>query len=381
MIAAKPGTGNVVQAGELRSARVESLRALAAVGVLVSHVWLFTHSAGAGPTANYLGRSLYGGGLGLILFFALSGYLLFRPFARHYFEGERAVPLRRYALNRILRIVPLYVVVISALLVLTQHGGSLSQWLRFGTFTQGFFSDTIATVDGPAWSLVVELHFYILLPVIAWGLARLSREGLARAAMLVAAVMLAGTVARILFVHGVVERSELWRYNLPTNIQYFGPGMLLALLEIAWRRSRPRWLRGLVARSDAWLAAAVALWLIAVLDYRNDLVVFGAAFLTVGGCALALHPGVLWRVLEWRPLTALGLASYSLYLWHLPVVDYLYQLKRVPHGFLFLQLPVALLVCTAVAAVSYRAVEKPFLRLRRNWANTTAAATTGPATR
>src|SRR3954451_17420490 len=127
----------VVQAAEARSARVESLRALAATGVLVGHVYGVATGFEQGSFANRLGLA---GGFGVWLFFALSGYLLFWPFVRRDYSSGGRIDLRRYALNRALRILPLYYVVLVVLLVLNEGGGSPAQWLRFGTFTQSFFT-------------------------------------------------------------------------------------------------------------------------------------------------------------------------------------------------------------------------------------------------
>src|SRR3954447_21096105 len=108
-VVAPPRTDEVVQAGELRSARIESLRALAALGVLLGHLWGQANAHAAGATMDGFGaRVLLGGGFGVWLFFALSGYLLFWPFARAALGDGRRIDLGRYARNRLLRIVPLY---------------------------------------------------------------------------------------------------------------------------------------------------------------------------------------------------------------------------------------------------------------------------------
>ena len=67
----------------------------------------------------------------------------------------------------------------------------------------------------------------------------------------------------------------------------------------------------------------------------------------------------------WRPLALLGTASYSLYLWHLPLIE---AIGSAEWSFLGL-LAVAGPACVAVAFVSYRLVEEPFLRLRTRWAS------------
>jgi peptidoglycan/LPS O-acetylase OafA/YrhL len=144
----------VEQAGEPRSARIESLRALAALAVLEVHVWLASHTLG-GPL-SVADRLAVGGVFGVNLFFVLTGYLLYLPFA----QAAGSVDLRRYALNRALRVLPLYYVVLAVLLVLQHGGGTLGQWARFATFTQNFSQATVNTVDAPMWSLAVELEFY-----------------------------------------------------------------------------------------------------------------------------------------------------------------------------------------------------------------------------
>src|SRR4051795_8394648 len=81
----------IVQAGERRSTRIESVRAVAALAVLLSHVWLYAHHFGPSSFGSYLGRTIAGGGFGVQLFFALSGYLIFRPFARRDFDDGETI--------------------------------------------------------------------------------------------------------------------------------------------------------------------------------------------------------------------------------------------------------------------------------------------------
>src|SRR4051812_25713753 len=86
----------VQQAGERRSARIESLRALAALGVLFGHAFGWSHHW-HGTFATFPGRVVLSGGFGVFLFFSLSGYLLFLPFMRAAFGSLERIDLRRYA--------------------------------------------------------------------------------------------------------------------------------------------------------------------------------------------------------------------------------------------------------------------------------------------
>lgn len=369
------GERRISQAGELRSARIESLRALAALAVLLGHT--FGHAHDYDPTetlATFSDRALLGGGFGVYLFFALSGYLLFGPFARRDFDGGDSIDLRRYAMNRAVRILPLYYVVVVAVLVIQEGGGTLGQWWKFLLFAENFSIETVGQINGVLWSLVVELHFYLLLPVLALVIGRLSGGSLVRGMAILLALGAASYAWRA---HAVVggdgAAAVLWRYSLPTTFFFFISGMSLALIRIAWERRRPGWLRGPLAWSGAWLTASAVLWALVLDDYGREWAVAGASFLMVGACVLPLRAGVAVRALEWRPLAVVGVASYSLYLWHVPVLNVLVQpwlLDGVPFGVL---LAVALPVCVAVALVSYRVVEAPFLRLRRRWATSAPA--------
>jgi peptidoglycan/LPS O-acetylase OafA/YrhL len=367
------------QAGEVRSARIESLRAVAALAVLAAHVFLVAHRGNFAQLESSLPRRvLLGGGAGVWLFFALTGYLLFWPFARHHFGAGDPTDLRRYAINRALRILPLYYAVLVVFMITEADGGSLGQWWRFATFSENFFSSTVSTVDGPMWSLVVELHFYILLPLLAWALARVTRGNLAGAGLVLVVLAAASFYLHWTKVDNVTTAlDQRWEFSLPVTFFFFVPGMLLALgrLALEERPRRPRWLNGPAARSDLWLVASLAVWVFAVDDLKRTGLCALAAFLTVGACVLPLRTGRLTRALAWRPLAALGVASYSLYLWHFPLVHWLYPTPASTFwGLAALSVPLSVVV----ALLSYRAIESPFLKLRRRWTRTSPAPPPAP---
>jgi peptidoglycan/LPS O-acetylase OafA/YrhL len=351
-----PGA-RVDQAGEQRLARIESLRALAALGVLIGHAWGAHYVFGHGALRNLPARTIFGGGYGVYVFFALSGYLLYRPLAAATFGGER-VDLRRYAINRLLRTLPLYYAVVVVLLVVQEGGGTLGQWWRFLTLTENLFRSTALTVDGPIWSLIVELQFYALLPFVAFGLARVARGNRRNAALILLAGGLAGVALRHLLINHRHTSDPRVIYSLLTTAFFFVPGMLLALV----REVRlPRILR----HSDVWLLASLPVWLFIFEDYSRTSWAAVASFLVVGGAALPLRQGVLVRALDWRPLALIGVASYSLYLWHLPILE---SLTR-HHGRGWPLLAGGMAVSLLVAFASYRLIEAPFLRLRRRWSS------------
>jgi peptidoglycan/LPS O-acetylase OafA/YrhL len=358
-------TPAVRQAGERRSARIESLRALAAVGVLVGHAWGWSHGW-QGVYDTYLGRVFLSGGFGVFLFFALSGYLLYLPFARGSFGASGAVQVGRYAANRALRILPLYYVVITTYLVVNGDGFR-DDWWRFALFLESFSAHTVATVDPPVWSLVVEVQYYLLLPLFAWVVTRASRRSVPRAAGLVAVLGVAALVLRLTTVTWADHPSAVWRYSLPATCVFFFPGFLLALLRVHLDNARQSWARiPVVGSATGWLGAGAVVWLLVAYRYNLDALLLVSSALLLGACVLPLRADLGLRLLDLRVIAGLGAASYSLYLWHGPIVEALSRASWVPHGFVPL-VTVSLLLCSAVAVVSYRVVETPFLRLRRTW--------------
>lgn len=356
----------ISQAGERRSARIESLRALAALAVVEGHVFGTARHYGRGAYDTFLHRALLGGGFGVFVFFALSGYLLSWPFVRRDLgAADGQVDLRRYALNRAVRILPLYYAGVAILLVVRNHGGTFEQWWRHGLLVQSLSLRTLNTVDGPLWSIAVELQFYALLPLLAWALRRLSRGSIARAGASVAVLGMASLAWRVWTVQ-VPAHPGAWQYQLPTTFCFFVPGLFLAQLRRAWEWGRPTWLRGTAARQDAWIVASVAAFALVWWRYDLEGLTALASFFVVGAVVLPLERGRLVELLDWRPLALLGVASYSLYLWHLPLVEELAGASWAPRSVLG-QLALALVLCVGVAAVSYRVIEAPFLALRRRW--------------
>jgi peptidoglycan/LPS O-acetylase OafA/YrhL len=353
----------VLQAGKLRSPRIEATRAVAALSVLVGHVWLFSHLYGSSAYASLPRRLLAGGGLGVMLFFALSGYLIYRPFARRDFADGGPVSIGTYARNRALRILPVYWVAVVFLLLVTQHGGSANQWWRFLTLSESFSTTTAQTVDGPMWSLVVEVHFYLLLPFLAWALARLGGR---RPAVAVGVLIVLGA-ASAWFRHLNPAPVYIWQYSLPATFYGFVPGMALALVQPRLDAARPGWWRGPAFRRDVWLGVGVAGWVAVCqwLQWEAPVIAVGTFFF-VGALVLPLEEGLLVRLLDLRVLALVGVASYSLYLWHVPMIERVWEQHDIRISFsalLFETLPAALVV----AGLSYALVERPALSLRGRW--------------
>lgn len=355
------------QAGRPRLVRVESLRAIAALSVVGAHVFAYAHGWRPEIFRGAAHRLIMGGGFGVQLFFALSGFLLYRPFARRDFGGGGDADLRTYARNRALRLLPLYWSVVIVLLLVTQRGGSWGQWWRFMTFSEEFSTHTAQRVDGPMWSLVVELHFYLLLPLIAWGLAKLARG---RVPVAVALLSMFGVLS-VAFRRQGFAPAVIWQYSLPATFYAFVPGLVLAILQPTFDRPASRD-RSPLWKADIWLVSGALFWALAALFLSVVEVVAIGSFLVVGATVLPLDHGPLVRALDHRLLAVIGVASYSLYLWHVPLIEHAITWSFVPAGSVGLMI-VVLPISLAVAAISYWLIERPALRLRKTWTSSGAA--------
>lgn len=150
----------------------DGYRAIAITAVVVLHVafasgFMYRHSA--------LGGYLFHLEVGVSLFFAISGFLLYRPFVASRFAGRPAMSVRTYFRRRALRILPAYWVALTvAVFVLHHHTiENLKEFVLLYSLQQIYSERYHFHGIQQAWSLGTEVGFYILLPLYAWGVRRL----------------------------------------------------------------------------------------------------------------------------------------------------------------------------------------------------------------
>ena len=222
---------------------------------------IFCHSGGVSAafhTASWGWLTIYSGWVGVSVFFALSGFLLYRPFAAAH-AGLRPPPsVRAFARRRVLRIVPAYWLALT-LLALYPHitGPFTSHWWVYYGFAQVYSHDYLTHGIGPAWSLCVEVSYYLVLPLVAAAVARLVRRSRWWQAEL--AVLLPFATVGIVG-SGLVAANVLpqWVGNtLLSNTELFAVGMALAVVSVAVERhGLPARLEAACRRSWVWWTTA-----------------------------------------------------------------------------------------------------------------------------
>ena len=385
---------------------VEGLRAIAATSIVVVHVWGSSMSDGEVLWSSHsIANAISTLSVGLTLFFTLSGFLLYRPFAAAIARRTPRQSFPAYFQNRALRIAPAYwvilavtAIVLGAASVRTASGalevGRISDPLDFvqtALLLQDYRPETMIMGIGPAWSLAVELVFYLALPLLvlmALWLARraVDHRGLVMALLAPAALLLVigltgkAVAAQVLPAdalagyntdwHSVVERS-FW-----AQADLFAFGMAAAVFHVEMSYGRltlpARW--RMITVLVALVVFVPSAWTMRLGEHSYLLQNTGEAFalalvlaaIVVPGSAAA-RPAWALRVLESRPFVAVGAVSYSLFLWHYPVILWLREHGLTAGGpaGLALNLVLVAIVAGGLSALTYRYVERPALRHKR----------------
>src|SRR5215207_765066 len=362
------------QAERVQTARrpeLDGLRGLAALSVLVFHCWLYTM---AKPDA---GKVVHGTAffysnlrLGLVLFFVLSGFLLYGPWVRAALEQVSAPRLAEYFKRRALRVLPAYyLALIGAIVLLWPHGGSTGVRLpepgelwTFFALVPNYFEGPLMSLNPPVWTLIVEISFYAVLPLFGWAALRLRPDRYAQA-LFPLALLVGGIAFNAWLTDNRADAPLQLGKLLPAMVPYFAIGMLAAVLAHGRRPSRRAgWVLMLggalvVYANVRWKLHALGTKEVVVL--RDAIAAAGFAAIVVGAAAPQMR-----RVVGSRPFVVLGSLSYAIYLWHVPLLLWLRAEGLLPSTTLGAAL-VVLPPTLAISAASWLLVERPAIALGR----------------
>jgi peptidoglycan/LPS O-acetylase OafA/YrhL len=398
---------------------VEGLRALAATSILVYHCWLYSAPGGEradlGPLSRFAFRHLTAG---VLLFFTLSGFLLYRPLVASVLRRAPLPSVRRYLRNRALRIFPAYMLILvvigillpGALIGRSALGSELGRLsgdpgllLANAALLQNYFPRSMDTGIGPSWSLAVELVFYLMLPMLGWlalvcaRRASTPRSRIGAVLVPVAVVIAIGLSGSVTATYVVPPGSGAWHLGVVRSFWYhadlFAFGMALAVLRVNLEDGR--------FRPPTWWSKAAAAGLVGVtvltvlLTDRHFIEQYQGAVvyetLVTLACALLLalvvlpaaepsSTSALVRLLETRPFVAVGLVSYSLFLWHEPLVRWLqiHGWTVGGTGGFWINLLILGVLSGLLSGLTYRYVERPALSRKTGRASPGAGPASAP---
>ena len=370
---------------------LDGLRGVAVLWVIFFHAFVLRKDLGdpwigIAASSSWLGPVIGSGYLGVDLFFLLSGFLLALPWFVHAMRGQPSPSAREFYARRARRILPAYyaqLVLLFAVVVPLLRG--LDYWrsdlyvylynfVAHATFLHNTtpLSSGSMQVNGALWTLAVEVQFYLLVPLVAPLVARWPRRALAVSFALAIAWRLAvhdGLGPLVAFEMALGRpwgwTEEVVRYlllhQLPSYCGHFVLGMVLGGAWLSWREGEHS--RAARRALDAGLVLALGLlyWTIAI-DGR----VAGSLTWAIPALCLGF---LLWRaalgdgagkVLASKPLAFAGRVSYSAYLLHLPLL-FLWNRYAATLAS-WLSLPLYLAAVFALSWLSWRFIERPFLR-------------------
>jgi peptidoglycan/LPS O-acetylase OafA/YrhL len=338
-------------AGEVPS--LNGMRAAAVGLVLLSHFGDPYAPPGMARLVSPLGW------LGVDLFFVISGFLITTLLLR---ERDRAgrVSLRAFYARRALRLLPAYYAYLLAVGLVWPGRLTDRDWVGVLTYTQNFTPGLGSWPVSHFWSLSLEEHFYLVWPAALVGLGPLGARRLA-AAVVVASPALRAAALQYLASDPTTGHPAAFLTWCRADTLAAGCLLAFAARSANGRRLLARLERRPVTHAALALAVVVGAW--AALPAFPPparpfyFTVLAAGLTALVWLAVARPSSRAGRVLNARPVTRVGLLSYSLYVWQQPFSD--------PRGQAWWQgVPVGLGLAVGCAVLSRYLVERPFLRAK-----------------
>jgi len=380
---------------------LDGLRGVAILVVILYHAFLF-----ASPTRSELDQGLspigsavwallrqgQSGYVGVVVFFALSGFLITALLVSE--RGKSGTTsFRAFYARRALRLLP-------ALCLLLVVGAIYAALRPSAPAAHGYWGDAAATLFyvmnwvqashaqfqthflSHAWSLSIEEQFYALWPLVFVVLIGRAGDKRIRALVVVALLALGSALLRLAMWLRGASITRIY-YGLDTRGDALLIGCLLGLL-VSWGMLPTGRVFDRLVHVAGWLGI-LALGVIATLPLHDAHLMYDGLYTVVPLATVAVILAVvnrpsalLSRVMSVRPLVAIGKVSYGLYLWHFPV--FLVLGRSQTHLSFVPNLILELVVTVAITVASYNLLEKRFLRLKGRYASRVRAPHLNPAT-
>lgn len=348
---------------------LDGLRGIAAGLVVLTHAAFLT---GFGTSAGLPGHLLARGDFGVGIFFALSGFLLHRGLLREA-RSSRGVDTLRYAARRFARVFPAYWLALAAVVIVANP--ELRVWVLSAVGLQIYAPETAIASFGQAWSVATEASFYVALPVAVLLLRRLRTRSPVAPLYVLVGVLAVTSLLPLATSPAVFGQDLLVERWLPWRAPHFLIGMICAeallLPDHPVARTLKRWATDpvgcLLIAGAAYLTSTTPVAGSLSLEPAFGITLFmrtGLATLVAAGLVLPLALGTTsgWsRLLSLPALRWLGLVSYGLFLWHLPVFTAVYAVTGAEffRGGILPLLSFGVPISLLLAFLSHQFVELP----------------------
>ena len=368
-----------------RNLALDSLRGFSTILIVVYHTsfvsgYTVAHADSVGAYIDRLN-------IGVAIFFVLSGFLIFRPFAHSLIHGSPLPKTRNYYLKRAARILPGYwlaLFVLAGLDALTIV--NTSGFIRNVFIVHSFTEHNVFTGIRQAWTLAVEMSFYVVVPAFAYVFVRQARRRIASVSVVTLlkalSALFLGAYAFRLFIHQTdfwfLDTAHIW---LPSHMDTLALGMGLAVLVEAPASAKTLSnLKNFIANHTvAFVVSSVFVWLISAninmaiglnrTEFHIDLLghfLYGIASVLLVAPFCVDSQALLVKAMSFRLFTWLGTISYGIYLWHMAFLGGDFAEKYMPYtendGQVLLRFLVVLPASIAIASLSYYVLERPIMR-------------------
>jgi peptidoglycan/LPS O-acetylase OafA/YrhL len=314
--------------------------------------------------SDWLAQIALVGFRGVELFFVISGFILGLPFAAHHLTDAPPVNLRKYYLRRLTRLEPPYFVTVLLLFVLALWVQGKTAVALFPHLAASLFYlhnliyGTPSPAIGVAWSLEIEVQFYVLVPLLTF-LFVIRRRWLRRLSLVALILGILSVQSLFLPESGAVCLSIL------AYLQFFLIGFLLADVFVADWKEAPQ-------TNLAWDVVAIAGWPLLFVVLRADAVTHWIfPFMVFLLYCAAFRGSWSRRIFSNRCIVAIGGMCYSIYLIHYDVISAVGRLtKGIAEGsaywlYLLVQLVLIGASILVVCGFYFVLLEKPCMR--RDW--------------
>ncbi len=315
---------------------LEGLRFLAIMPVIVQHFterwYRNAYTIGVSQINDSIMNYLLGGGVGVNLFYAISGFILPLPFAIKALEGKPMGNLKIYFKRRLTRLEPPYILImlllaISAYVLHKMSNIEILEYFFTGiTYSSNLFFHHFNSLNPVIWSLEVEIQFYIVAPFITYFLFKIKDFQIRN-------LIIIGSIILFIFIQdqtGISNGLNYLRYTILGQIHYFLVGILMVNLYLQRKLEPGKFITFWnIAGPVAFFSMIAFRWVFG----------FGQTVLFVGFLSIlfiaAFRSGWFNRLLKRPWIMAIGGMCYSIYLLHLAIaqasIELLFKLNKHPN--------------------------------------------------